>query len=426
MCIRDRDYSRELDRHFEILAFRPSPGRFATLVRDITERHQLEGQLQQAQKMEAVGQLAGGVAHDYNNILVAILMNLSLLRTEANLSPEAAQSLQELEREAKRAASLTRQLLVFSRRESVQARPVDLKELLEAMIKMLRRLLGEHITIGTSFAPDLPCIQADPGMIDQVVMNLCVNARDAMPDGGQLLLVTTREVFTEADRATRPERRPGAYLRLSVSDTGCGMDTATRQRIFEPFFTTKEAGKGTGLGLATVFGIVKQHNGWIEVESSPGRGSTFHLHLPFAPDDALEEPSPLPAPAATGGSETILLVEDDAVSRQTVGLALRRDGYQVIEAAGVEAARTAWAQHRDRIAALITDVVMPGGINGFELARALRAERPELCIVIISGYSSDAARKQPAIEGATYLAKPFDYATLTCAMRTSLARRASP
>ncbi len=424
--LRLEDYSAELDRHFEILAFRPSPGRFSTLVRDVTERRRLENQLQQAQKMEAVGQLAGGVAHDYNNILVAILMNLSLLRTETNLSLEAAQSLQELEREAKRAAALTRQLLVFSRRESVQARPVDLRELLEAMIKMLRRLLGEHITIGTTFAPDLPYIQADPGMIDQVVMNLCVNARDAMPGGGHLHLATSRVVFTEADRAARPERRPGAYLRLSVSDTGCGMDTTTRQRIFEPFFTTKEAGKGTGLGLATVFGIVRQHEGWIEVESAPGRGSTFQLHLPFAADDAPVEPAPLPLPAPTGGTETILLVEDDAVSRQTVGLALRRDGYQVIEADSVESARTAWAQHRARIAALITDVVMPGGVNGLELARSLREESPGLSIVIISGYSSDAARNQPAIEGATYLAKPFDYATLTRAMRTSLAARLHP
>jgi len=419
---RIEDYSAEIGRHLEIAAFRPSEGRFACIVRDITDRHLLEQQLQQAQKMEAVGQLAGGVAHDYNNILVAILMNLSLLRNESNLRPETAESIAELEREAKRAASLTRQLLVFSRRQSVQPVRLDFNDQLENMLKMLRRLLGEHIVIGTDLAADLPPLLADPGMLDQVVMNLCVNARDAMPGGGRLQLVTTQAEFSGPSPA-HPEARPGTFLRFDVRDTGTGMDAATRQRIFEPFFTTKEAGRGTGLGLATVFGIVKQHQGWIEVESVPGQGSTFAIFLPFAPpDDTVPECPAIQATVPTNGTETILLVEDDLVSRQTIGLTLRRDGYHVLEADGVETAIELWRQHKGTIAGLITDVVMPGGHNGLELAARLHAEKHELSIVVISGYSDDALRTSPVVEGATYLAKPFDYETLIKTLRTSISR----
>jgi PAS domain S-box-containing protein len=421
--IRIEDYSAEIGRHLEIVAFRTSDARFACLIRDITDQRLLEQQLQQAQKMEAVGQLAGGVAHDYNNILVAILMNLSLLRTESNLRPETAESIAELEREAKRAAALTRQLLVFSRRQTVQAVRLDFNDQLESMLKMLRRLLGEHIAIDADLAPGLPPLFADPGMLDQVVMNLCVNARDAMPSGGRLQLLTTHADFSGPSPA-HPEARAGEFLRFCVRDTGTGMDATTRQRIFEPFFTTKEAGRGTGLGLATVFGIVQQHQGWIEVESAPGQGSTFSVYLPFAPP--LTEPETAapaqPAPP-TNGSETILLVEDDLVTRQTIGLTLRRDGYHVLEANTAESALALWEQHRTTIAGLITDVVMPGGRTGLELANQLHARAPDLSIIVISGYSDDAIRNTPIVEGATYLAKPFDYATLTQALRASLARK---
>jgi PAS domain S-box-containing protein len=420
--IRIEDYSAEIGRHLEIVAFRPSDARFACLIHDITDRRILEQQLQQAQKMEAVGQLAGGVAHDYNNILVAILMNLSLLRNESNLRPETAESIAELEREAKRAAALTRQLLVFSRRQAVQAVRLDFNEQLENMLKMLRRLLGEHIAIDANLAPDLPPLLADPGMLDQVVMNLCVNARDAMPSGGRLQLLTTHAEFPRPAPA-HPEARPGEYLRFCVRDTGTGMDATTRQRIFEPFFTTKESGRGTGLGLATVFGIVKQHQGWIEVESAPGQGSTFSVYLPFAPATAEAlKPSPAKPAPPTNGTETILLVEDDLVTRQTIGLTLRRDGYHVLEANTAESALALWGQHRASIAGLITDVVMPGGRTGLELANQLHAQDTALSIIVISGYSDDAIRNTPGVEGATYLAKPFDYATLTLALRTSIAR----
>ena len=420
--IRIEDYAAEIGRHLEIVAFRPSDARFACLIRDITDRRQLEQQLQQAQKMEAVGQLAGGVAHDYNNILVAILMNLSLLRNESNLRPETAESIAELEREAKRAAALTRQLLVFSRRQAVQAVRLDFNEQLENILKMLRRLLGEHIAIDATLAPGLPPLLADPGMLDQVVMNLCVNARDAMPSGGRLQLLTTRADFVGPAPA-HPEARAGDFLRFDVRDTGSGMDAATRQRIFEPFFTTKDAGHGTGLGLATVFGIVKQHKGWIEVESAPGQGSTFSVYLPFAPPAVETEELPTAKPAAhTNGTETILLVEDDLVTRQTIGLTLRRDGYRVLEANTAESALEIWQQHRASISGLITDVVMPGGHNGLELAQQLHAQAPELSIIVVSGYSDDARSTTPIVENATYLAKPFDYETLTKALRTSIAR----
>ena len=415
------DFSAEADRHLEVVAFQPSPGRFACLVRDITEKHRLEQQLLQAQKMEAVGQLAGGVAHDYNNILVAILMNLSILRTEANLRPETVESLQELEREAKRAAALTRQLLVFSRRQAMQPARIEFNDQLDHMLKMLRRLLGEQIEIETVLAPDLPPVFADPGMLDQVVMNLCVNARDAMPAGGRLRISTTPAVFA-GPTAIHPEAQPGSFMALAVSDTGCGMDPATLRRLFEPFFTTKEPGKGTGLGLATVFSIVKQHKGWIEVESAPGKGSTFRVYLPFAPGESEPSaPAPRPASAATNGTETILLVEDDDVSRQTMSLTLRRDGYHVLAARNVAEALALWHGSHPPIAALITDIVMPGGHNGLELAQQLRATQPDLSIIVISGYSDDAARTAPVVPGAAYLAKPFDYNTLTQALRTSLA-----
>ncbi len=416
------DYSAELGRHTEIVAFRHGERRFACLVRDVTAKRQLEQQFLQAQKMEAVGQLAGGVAHDYNNILVAILMNLALLRNETGLQPETAASLVELEREAKRAASLTRQLLVFSRRQCVQPACLDFNDQLETTLNMLRRLLGEHIAITTRLTPGLPCIVADPGMLDQVVMNLCLNARDAMPSGGTLELSTGRADFA-GPSTIHPEARPGAFLAFAVRDTGTGMDAATRQRIFEPFFTTKESGKGTGLGLATVFGIVQQHRGWIEVESTPGHGSTFRVLLPFAAESAPAETPPArskPPPAA--GRETILLVEDDAVARQTISLTLRRDGYQVLESQNVAEALVLWHEHRARIAALITDIVMPGGRNGLELAHELHAEHPALSIVLTSGYSDDAARTMPAVEGAVYLSKPFDYETLIEALHASLDR----
>ena len=392
------------------------------VLNDITERKLLESKLQQAQKMEAVGQLAGGVAHDFNNILAATMMNLSLLEGLPDLTAAMRESIQEITHETKRAASLTRQLLLFSRRHLAQHKVVDWNEILDPLLKMLRRLLGEDIDLVFRDGNTPLWIEADPGMMEQVVMNLCVNARDAMPKGGQLMLRTQR-VEVDAEHAkSNPEARAGAFALLVVEDHGCGMDTETLKKIFEPFFTTKEVGKGTGLGLATVYGIVKQHQGWVEVESQVGRGTVFRVYLPLtnkaADTPAAESPQGQPA----GGSETILLVEDELSVRRTTATYLRLLGYAVWEAAnGLEALRL-WRQHRDRIGLLFTDMVMPEGMTGLDLAEQLRAEKPGLPVIISSGYSVELLGQDgQTAAGITYLPKPCEPDALARTLRARLA-----
>jgi PAS domain S-box-containing protein len=413
-----KDYSAETRRQVELSLFAPGPGRFACIVRDITENHRLEQQLLQAQKLEAIAQLASGVAHDYNNILVAILMSLSLLRGEPGLRPEVASAILALEREAKRAAGITRQLLLFSRRQPMQPGLVDFNAQIQNMLKMLRRLLGENIAIECELAPNARPLWADPGLLDQVVVNLCLNARDAMPNGGRLDLVTSC-VDIPNPVPEYPQRRTGQFLMFSARDSGRGMDSVTIQKIFEPFFTTKEASTGTGLGLATVQSIVQQHQGWVEVESEPGKGSLFRVFLPFAPDETASDSCTPP----DRGTETILLVEDDTIARQTISLTLRRDGYHVIEAGSYQTALDIWHKQEGRIGAVVTDVVMPGEHSGFELANALRQLDPKIPMLIFSGYSNEASKMSSQLAGITYLAKPFDYQTLVKALRTSLAGR---
>ena len=394
---------------------------FVALVHDITERKLLESKLQQAQKMEAVGQLAGGVAHDFNNILAATMMNLNLLEQDANLTVEMRESIKELARDAKRAASLTRQLLIFSRRHIVQQKVLDWNEILDHLLKMLRRLLGDHIDLVLRVGNTPLWIEADPGMMEQVVMNLCVNARDAMPKGGRLILSTQR-VAVDAEHAKRiSEARVGGYALLAVQDEGCGMDEETLKKIFEPFFTTKEVGKGTGLGLATVYGIVKQHHGWVEVESQVGKGTEFRVYLPIANKEA-ETPSAESGQAQmVGGSETILLVEDDPSVRRTTAAFLKQLGYTVWEAGnGVEASRL-WKQHRDRICLLFTDMVMPEGMTGLDLAEQLRAQKPGLAVIITSGYSLELlGQGGQTTTGITYVPKPCDPDALARTLRECL------
>ena len=390
-------------------------------VQDITDRKGLEDQLRQAQKMEAVGQLAGGVAHDFNNILAAILMNLGLLREEPQLSPEILASLKEIEVEANRAANLIRQLLVFSRRQIPQRRPLDLNEVLGNLLKLLRRLLGEHVILEFPGHPDLPSVEADVGMIEQVVMNLSVNARDAMPSGGRLTIGLEVVELDGAAATANPEARPGRFVCLAVADTGCGMDEVTRKRVFEPFFTTKDVGQGTGLGLATVYGIAKQHQGWTEVASAIGQGTTFRVFLPVATAAA---PAPLasPPPAAwRGGHETILLVEDEPAVRRLVGRCLRRSGYRVFEATnGVEALEL-WRQHGERIDLLFTDMVMPEGMTGLALAERLRADKSALKVIVSSGYSLEiTSRGAPAGGKTAFLAKPYEMSSLAATVRRCL------
>ena len=388
--------------------------------KDITEQKGLEEKFRQAQKMEAVGQLAGGVAHDFSNILAAILMHLSLLRFNAHLSVEEKEMLKELETEAKRAANLTRQLLMFSRRQIMQVKSLDLNDLLADLHKMLKRIIGEHIALTYEGGAVPLWIEADAGMMEQVVMNLCINARDAMPHSGGLTLGARKVEITEETARKNPDARSGVFVCLSVADTGCGMDASTVQRIFEPFFTTKAVGKGTGLGLATVYGIVKQHQGWIEVESRVGHGSLFRVYFPASSKTAdLVAPSGMEM--APGGSEVILLVEDERSLRKVGALCLRSKGYEVLEAAnGVDAVKV-WDQHRDRIDLLVSDMVMPEGMTGLELSERLRCKKPSLKVVITSGYSDElSVQDRRAAAGITFLAKPYEGEILARIVRQCL------
>ena len=395
-------------------------GAFAMFT-DVTERRHLETQLRQVQKLESVGQLAGGIAHDFNNILAAIMMHLSLLRQHPNLDDETTEALKELEVETKRAANLTRQLLMFSRRSVIQSRVVDLNDLVHNLLKMLRRLLGENITIVFDSHNPLPAVEVDVGMMEQVLMNLAVNGRDAMPRGGQLTIATGLiELNAEAVKL-HSERRPGRFVTLTVADTGVGMEEGTLKRIFEPFFTTKDVGKGTGLGLPTAHGIVKQHHGWIEVRSEPGHGSTFVVYLPIKvlPHGATE--APVPVSPVLGGKGTLLLVEDEEIVRRPIGIYLRKLGYHVIEAGNGNQAFNLWRRHRDQIDLLYTDMVMPEGVTGLELAEKLRSEKPGLKIIISSGYSTEISMQGvPASAGYIYLPKPSPSAAIAAAVRECL------
>jgi PAS domain S-box-containing protein len=398
-------------------------GSFAMLT-DLTERRQLESQLRQAQKLDSVGQLAGGVAHDFNNILAAIMMHLSLLHQNPNLDSETIEALKELESEAKRAANLTRQLLMFSRRSVMQMRPVDLNEVVRNLMKMLRRLLGEHITVQVLPTEHLPAIEGDIGMLEQVLLNLAVNARDAMPKGGHLIIATeTRELDAETAKHNS-DRRIGHFACLTVTDTGTGMDDAILKRIFEPFFTTKEIGKGTGLGLPTAYGIVKQHQGWIEVESEPNRGTKFCVYIPVkATVSRPTEIQGAPIPPLRGQG-TVLLVEDEDIVRRPIGIFLRKLGYQVLEAANGNQALAVWREHQEKIDLLFTDMVMPEGLTGLELAERLVTEKPSLKIIISSGYSTEFSSHGVSTEsGFIYLPKPSSSSIIASTVRNCIAQK---
>ena len=377
------------------------------LVHDISERHALEAQLRQSQKMEAVGQLAGGVAHDFNNLLTVIRVHGELLLDTITPDSPLYEDIEAIQRAAGRASSLTRQLLAFSRKQLLQPRVLDLNAVLSGLEPMLRRLISEDIRLVTRTAPSLGRISADAGQLEQVLVNLAVNARDAMPDGGTLTIETSDVVLDEAfGRRRGVAMASGRYVRLAVRDTGTGMDEATRSRVFEPFFTTKEIGRGTGLGLSTVYGIVKQSNGYVWVTSEPGKGATFEIYLPHAAGAAPDERDPAP-PAAPPGSETILLVEDEHAVRSLARRILERQGYTVLEARhGAEALRIA-TERAEPIDLLLTDVVMPE-MSGSELARQLAAVRPGIPLLYMSGYTDDVIIRRGALEpGMAFLEKPF-------------------
>jgi PAS domain S-box-containing protein len=392
----------------------------STQIRAEEERRAMQEQLIRAQKMEAIGQLAGGVAHDFNNILTVLSMSLESLRQE-NLSPAALELVSELDQATGRAASLTRQLLLFSRRQVVQRRPLDLNALLGRLLGMLRRLIGENITMTFEPGPVPAWVHADPGMLEQVVVNLVVNARDAMPNGGHLHIRSGERLASE-EEARRQGRHGGRHVTISVSDTGVGMDPSTRDRIFEPFFTTKEAGRGTGLGLATVFGIIQQHEGWVEVTSEPGKGSLFTILLPeTASSDAPDENARC---ALAGGTESILVAEDDPAIRQLCLNALQRAGYRVTLASHGREALELWSRERGAFDLLLTDMIMPEGLTGLDLTEQLRREKPSLKVVVMSGYSLELTQHgRLDLSSVGFLPKPFNPSTLTQAVRRALESR---
>jgi nitrogen-specific signal transduction histidine kinase/CheY-like chemotaxis protein len=380
---------------------------------DVTERKQLEAQLRQAQKLEAIGQLAGGVAHDFNNILAAMMMHLGLLQMKTALDLETRQSLNDLAGEARRAASLTSQLLMFSRRSALVVRPLHLNELTANLLKMLTRLIGENITLNFESGSHLPLVEADAGMLEQVLMNLVVNARDAMPRGGRITISTSVVELNAQRAASNSERQVGQFVCLAVSDTGTGMDETTMKRIFEPFFTTKEVGKGTGLGLATAHGIIAQHKGWVEVESKVGVGTTFRVFLPAVETVADQTPQEGSLQPMRRGRETILLVEDEDELRQMVARTLRILGYIVYEATNGPEALVLWEKRGGEVDLLFTDMVMPGGVTGLELMERLQRLKPDLKVIISSGYSAEIAQiGVPDKTGVVYLPKPYEARTL--------------
>jgi PAS domain S-box-containing protein len=404
-------------------SFHPIPAQRAVhcYAGDITERRQLEEQFRQSQKMEAVGQLAGGVAHDFNNILTIIQGHVGLVSTLEPLPDGALESIRDIGEAAERAANLTRQLLTFSRRQIMQPRDLNLNALVANMARMLRRILGEDITLDLKSSAGLPAVNADPGMMEQVLLNLGVNARDAMPRGGELTIRTSVEdVTAEAARQT-PDAASGRFVCLSVSDTGSGIAPDHLPHIFEPFFTTKDVGKGTGLGLATVYGIVKQHRGWLAVTSELGRGTTFKIHLPALRVSGEMSEARREIERAPGGTETILLVEDERMVRQIARTLLRRLGYRVFEAeSGADALRV-WEEAGGKVDLLLTDLVMPGGLNGRELAAQLLAKQPGMKVIFTSGYSADVMGKDFTVEAdAHFLQKPYELPVLAGTIRRAL------
>jgi PAS domain S-box-containing protein len=374
---------------------------------EITERKRLEEQLRQSQKMEAIGQLAGGVAHDFNNILTAIVGYTDLLAAEFGGNERQLEDLEEIRKAARRAAALTRQLLAFSRKQVLEPRIIDLNSVVLNLDKMLRSLISENIDLKTDLATNLAAARADPNQIEQVIMNLAINARDAMPEGGTLTIETSNATLDHAYAAQHVSVVPGDYVMLAVTDTGSGMDESTKARIFEPFFTTKPAGRGTGLGLSTVYGIVKQSGGNIWLYSEPGKGSTFKIYLPAIEALPQDIGKAAPVEASRRGGGTILVVEDDEQLRRLTHRALAGRGYTVLEADRGSTALDIARRHKGTIDLLLTDVIMPD-TNGRKLADTIRAARPGLRVLYMSGYPDGAIGNHGMLEpGVAYLAKPF-------------------
>jgi PAS domain S-box-containing protein len=389
------------------------------IAEDVTDRRALEDQFRQAQKMEAVGRLAGGVAHDFNNLLMVISGYAEVILAKLPLEDPLHEKGRAIQLAADRATTLTRQLLAFSRKQLLELKVVDVNAIVQDMERLLRPLIGENIELVTLLAPTAAHTRADAGQLEQVLMNLVVNAKDAMPSGGKLTIQTQNVVMDESHRRDQQFIRPGVYVMLSVADTGTGMDRETQSRIFEPFFTTKEKGKGTGLGLSTVYGIVKQSGGYVMVQSEQGRGTAFQIYLPQVEGTAEKHATPAPDPAL-GGTETVLLVEDEESVRQLVRDTLAAKGYQVLEAESGEAGLAEAARYQGTISLVITDVVMPG-MSGRELVKQLAQSRPDARVLYLSGYTEDAIVSDGSIEsGTAFLQKPFSLQSLSRKVREVL------
>ncbi len=387
---------------------------------DITDRKHLADQLRQSQKMQAVGELAGGVAHDFNNLLMVMKGHAEMLIDSLPAKSSERQNVEQIQQAAERAAALTRQLLAFSRMQVLQPRVLDLNDVVAGMIQMVSRVIGENIELAFLPGAKLGSVKADPGQIEQVVLNLVVNARDAMPDGGRLTIETSNIDLDRSYAAKHAVVEPGPYVMLTVTDTGCGIDAETQARIFEPFFTTKGPGKGTGLGLATVYGVVKQSGGYIWVYSEVAHGTTFKVYLPRVAALAEKTVAEKPAAKPSAGTETILFVEDEESVRELVGEYLRARGYNVLESPdGVKALAIA-EDYREPIQLLITDVVMPK-LSGRELATRLAASRPDLKVLYISGYTDDSVFRHGVLEGGmSFLQKPFNLKAMAQKVREVL------
>lgn len=387
--------------------------------RDITEHRAMEERLRQSQKMEAIGTLAGGVAHDFNNILMVISGYSSVLNDALASEPRLRGHVEQIQKAGERAASLTRQLLAFSRKQTIQPTPLNLNNIVSGIEKLLHRLIGENITIATRLAPDLGLVLADAGQIEQVILNLAINSRDAMPEGGRLTLETANVEFGDKDQAP-PDLKPGRYIELVVADTGVGMEMGIQARAFEPFFTTKAAGKGTGLGLSTVYGIVQQSNGQVSFTSQPGHGTAFRVYLPRTDSAQTAEAVPDAADSALDGSETVLLVEDDASVCELVRAVLSSHGYTVLSARDPQEAESLCEQNRSRIGLLLSDVILPK-MSGAELSTRLAARNPQMKILFMSGYIDDSVVRQGIQEKeVAFLQKPFSPVSLAKKVREVL------
>jgi PAS domain S-box-containing protein len=399
------DYNKDTERWYDVSAYSPAHGQFACVFSDVTAVKQLEAQLLQSQKMESIGTLAGGVAHDFNNILTVIMGACAMLQMKLENDPELGPFISQILTSSERAAKLTHNLLAFSRKQAIKPFKVDVNDIVSVIKDFLERIIGEDITLETCCCTEPLPVCADRGQIEQVLMNLTVNARDAMPDGGVLRLETAR--VDSRDHVLELEGcPPGFYAQIAVTDDGFGMDAVTRARVFDPFFTTKEIGYGTGLGLSMAYGIIKQHNGTIKVYSEPGEGTVFRIYLPLHGPSLSDVPETGPA-ALQGGTETILLVEDDPTVRASSVAVLECVGYNVICAANGEEAIASFKRYGDGIALVILDVIMPG-MNGNEIYGFLKVMRADVKILFVSGYTAEILNRKGVIsDEINFLSKPL-------------------